>query len=484
MLGALLVGLCFIAALPLLEGAEPSAVPPEAGSAPRLWCAPGAAEALAAFPACFVPEEPETGISFVQPPFGADVHSLRLRRSATVREAPRSGAAYVGNVAQDMRVSWKRAARGFDCPLWVEIEPVGWLCEKHLEPSRLPPRLLELPLLEEDAVVPGVYGKVMSPKAKAYRNVRDAWHQTHAKRLKGSVVVRQRREIQIGRRLFWQTQAGQFIEAGKIRELEPSEFSGVDLTEPGAPTLPLGFVFPAEHNERPVPVMRSPGRCTSPVRWLGFREVVGVQGSSPDGSHQRIGEAEWVATNELRVARLAEPPAGTGRDERWVDIDLAQQVLVAYEGARPLFATLVSTGASHNPTPEGVFRIWVKMGETDMIGRMGRTPYRVEHVPWTSFFLQDFGLHAAYWHDRFGEPRSNGCVNLSPADAHALYFWTRPEVPAGWSMVYSRPSAPGTQIRVRRSVAECPTPGSEDERSEALAFLDAADDRGGERCWP
>ncbi|MGC4116078.1 MAG: L,D-transpeptidase [Myxococcales bacterium] len=464
MLGSTLLALWLPAALPL-------------------WCAPGAAEALAAVPACLAPGEAEAGVEFVAAPFAASVHSLRLKRSATVREAPSSAAPFLGNVAQDMRVAWKRVALGLDCPLWVEIEPKGWLCSRHLEPSRQPPRLAELPRLEEDALVPGVYGKVASPMAKAYRNVRDAWRQSHAQRLKGSVVVRQRREVQVGRRRFWQTQAGQLIESRKIRELEPSEFSGVDLTEPSAPKLPLAFVFPPEHDGRPVPVMREPGRCTAPARWLGFREVVQVAGESPDGSQVRIGQGEWVAASDLRIARLSEVPEGVGDDERWLDVDLSQQVLVAYEGSRALYVTLVSTGAAHNPTPVGSFRIWVKMGETDMVGRMGKTPYRVEHVPWTAFFLRDFGLHAAYWHDRFGEPRSNGCVNLSPADAHALYFWTRPEVPAGWSMVYSRPSAPGSLVRIRRSEAGCPTPRVDEPGPELLAIRDG-DGESGPGCWP
>ncbi|MBI5545994.1 MAG: L,D-transpeptidase [Deltaproteobacteria bacterium] len=459
-----------------------------------MWCAPGAAEAIAAFPACLAPEPPERGITFVSAPFGARIRSLRLRRSATVREAPYSGAAYLGNVAQDMRVTWKRAARGFDCPLWIEIEPMGWLCERHLEASRLPPRLLELPQLKDDAVVPGVYGKVTAAKAKAYQSVRDAWRRTHAKRLTGSVVVRQKREIQIGRRVFWQTQAGQLIEARRIRELEPSDFSGVDLREPGAASLPLGWAMGSGHGERPVAVTRTPGRCSAPVRWLAIREVVEVRGVSADGTQVRIGDDEWVFASELRVARASAVPPGIGEDERWVDIDLAQQVLVAYEGTRPVFATLVSTGGAHNPTPEGLYRIWVKLSETDMVGRMGRTPYRVERVPWTSFFFEDFGLHAAYWHDRFGEPRSNGCVNLTPSDAHTLYLWTRPEVPPGWSMVYSRPTIPGTPIRVRRSTPELESQAAEQNLpatdasaftgrpSEVLACFDAEEAASG--CWP
>ena len=51
-------------------------------------------------------------------------------------------------------------------------------------------------------------------------------------------------------------------------------------------------------------------------------------------------------------------------------------------------------------------------------------------------FIQNFSgphaLHAAYWHDAWGQPKSGGCVNLSPIDAKWLFEWTEPKVPEGW----------------------------------------------------
>ena len=43
--------------------------------------------------------------------------------------------------------------------------------------------------------------------------------------------------------------------------------------------------------------------------------------------------------------------------------------------------------------------------------------YYLSEVPYTQFFHMPFALHGEYWHDRFGEPKSGGCVNLSVADA-------------------------------------------------------------------
>jgi hypothetical protein len=61
-----------------------------------------------------------------------------------------------------------------------------------------------------------------------------------------------------------------------------------------------------------------------------------------------------------------------------------------------------------------------------------------------------FALHAAYWHDRFGEPKSGGCVNLSVRDAKWLFSWTEPQVPEAWHSVRSGDDrGPGTWVRVR-----------------------------------
>ena len=53
-------------------------------------------------------------------------------------------------------------------------------------------------------------------------------------------------------------------------------------------------------------------------------------------------------------------------------------------------------------------------------------------MPHTQYFKPPFALHAAYWHERFGEPTSAGCVNVSPLDAELLFDWSDPKVPDEW----------------------------------------------------
>lgn len=67
--------------------------------------------------------------------------------------------------------------------------------------------------------------------------------------------------------------------------------------------------------------------------------------------------------------------------------------------------------------------------------RRGEGTFQLKDVPYIQYFAAGYALHAAYWHDVFGTPRSHGCVNLSPVDAHRLFLWTEPAVPDGWHAV-------------------------------------------------
>jgi hypothetical protein len=76
-------------------------------------------------------------------------------------------------------------------------------------------------------------------------------------------------------------------------------------------------------------------------------------------------------------------------------------------------------------------------GEYGVTKRRGEGTFALHDVPYIQYFASGYALHAAYWHDVFGTPRSHGCVNLSPIDAHRVFFWTDPPVPEGWHAVNS-----------------------------------------------
>jgi lipoprotein-anchoring transpeptidase ErfK/SrfK len=158
----------------------------------------------------------------------------------------------------------------------------------------------------------------------------------------------------------------------------------------------------------------------------------------------------------MRVPTSAPPPDEVGKSERWLDVDLATQTLVAYEGEKPVFATVVSTGKVAGSTPKGVHRIWVKLRTATMSNADDAqstaddaTPFSIEDVPWVQYFSNGVALHGAFWHRKFGYAHSHGCVNLAPLDAMRLFDWTMPRLPNGWDASFPTPSEPPTVVRVR-----------------------------------
>jgi lipoprotein-anchoring transpeptidase ErfK/SrfK len=125
--------------------------------------------------------------------------------------------------------------------------------------------------------------------------------------------------------------------------------------------------------------------------------------------------SEYVAPT---AAPDAPPVVSNGNGgERWIDVDLTQQRLYAYEGDSVVASFLVSTGTWQTPTVTGKFKIWIKIPSQDMTG----PGYYLPDVPYVMYFYKDYGLHGTYWHNNFGTPMSHGCVNLRTPDAEWLY---------------------------------------------------------------
>jgi hypothetical protein len=197
------------------------------------------------------------------------------------------------------------------------------------------------------------------------------------------------------------------------------------------------------------------------VTWgpeLPKRSAVKLTGREATVSGQTYHEATggfWVRLADLKVARPA-PPADLRPGEKWVDVDLTRQALVAFEGTRPVFATLISSGRRNPqdkekdfPTPTGSYRIREKHVTTTMDGDVASDgPYSIEDVPWVMYFQGSYALHGAFWHDQFGRMRSHGCVNMAPEDARTLFAWSDPQLPPGWHGVFSKDDTSGTRIIV------------------------------------
>lgn len=135
--------------------------------------------------------------------------------------------------------------------------------------------------------------------------------------------------------------------------------------------------------------------------------------------------------------------------EKWIEVDLAQQRVLAHEGNKVVYEFPTSSG-KFALTPTGEYEIWYKTKYTKMEGgdRGTNRYYYLPNVPYVMFFYGDFGLHGTYWHNNFGQPMSHGCLNLSIANAEKLFYWTGPTIPEGESTARATKDNPGTKVIV------------------------------------
>lgn len=134
-------------------------------------------------------------------------------------------------------------------------------------------------------------------------------------------------------------------------------------------------------------------------------------------------------------------------EQKWIEVSLQQQKLRAWEGNRIVMEFPISSGKWF-PTPKGDFTIWYKTRYQRMKGgskELG-TYYDLPNVPNNMFFFKGFALHGAYWHNKFGQPMSHGCVNEPLASASQLFDWAGPVIPPGKSAIRATAANPGTRV--------------------------------------
>lgn len=127
---------------------------------------------------------------------------------------------------------------------------------------------------------------------------------------------------------------------------------------------------------------------------------------------------------------LLSPKSASAADiitaDKLITVDLGKQMLFAWERGQIVHQTKVSSGLPKKPTVKGSFSIYWKRPKQDMKGQSKEYgKYFYKDVPNVMYFYQDYAIHGAYWHNRFGRPNSHGCVNVPVASAQWLYNWAQ-----------------------------------------------------------
>lgn len=332
--------------------------------------------------------------------------SLKTRGDTAVGAFPAQGSKRIGTVVGGARVRAAGVSAGDGCVLgWVQLEPRGYVCGDLLDMSPEPPWSLEQTAqaagLEADAAA--------APVPQGYMLA------DHAAALPLGVVVA------TGGAPVWRAAApGRAIATLPYRSF--------------APVLEIVWAKPA-------PAKPATKAVTNAAARRPAAPPVAVTSPPAVPEAFRIGDDQWISARHARLIEMAPLPMGYRDDERWIDINLETQVLTAYEGILPVFATLVSTGvatkAEPSPTPTGVFRVWKK----------------VVGASWSQILVPETGVGliaaAAPAATRMGVPSTRGAIALAPADAAWLFRWTSPAYAPGWIMSAGVIESPGTPVQVR-----------------------------------
>jgi lipoprotein-anchoring transpeptidase ErfK/SrfK len=457
------------------------AAPPAGAAAAKKW----KPHAIHIIPG--VPLKPEDIKPYVppklppEPPVDAsEVKTVEVTEKEAVIEIRPWSSPMVGNAIHGARLPIKGTVKsnghGCSARVWYALEPFGYLCGREARPTDQPPTTEQVLHVREGSRVPFQYVMLLvkeGVKVPMWATVEDLKNGAEPERQleRGDTVAIEKPFIWDGEK-FWISVDGKVMpQKGAALMGGGSEWHGLALDD--KTPLPFGWVTPDKANayetppeknskapaalqiERRSRVQILDEQVVGKKKWLKVKVVdlppvattehrifAAVPGAKeppkpePEAAAPAAPPAGefWVSADSINEVRKLDKPKTVPDDvTKWIDVDLGEQVLVAYEADRPVFATLVSSGRAI-ATPMGTYPVWAKVSAITMKNQPYEDKeYFVNKVPWSTFFQWHNAIHGAYWHDKFGVTKSHGCVNVAPLDARHVFEWVTPPLPAGWT---------------------------------------------------
>ena len=160
-------------------------------------------------------------------------------------------------------------------------------------------------------------------------------------------------------RTWWRTARGGYVQASHTYRYKPKDFVGAEI--PDDSDFPFGFVWEDDHAASHRMLEDGKLKWNGKMEWRTFVDVV-EEVEINGKAYLKTADDLYVRAKFVRLAEKQPRPEEVKPWERWIDVDLERQLLVAYEGDRPRYATLVSTGRKGTEeesfrTPKGKFRV-------------------------------------------------------------------------------------------------------------------------------
>jgi lipoprotein-anchoring transpeptidase ErfK/SrfK len=378
----------------------------------------------------------------------------------------------------------KSNGRGCSGKVWYALEPFGYLCSREAEPTDDAPSTDAVLKVRDGERLPFHYVMVFvkdEEKLPMWGSLDELKNGTEPERqLKKGDTIAVEKTYSWDNEKYYVSVDGKVIPAKGAGWMGGgSEWHGIEISDELAqpfgwitPDLAKVFAAPVEKGLKTPAIAALPrrtrvaiaddktlGEGKKQVRWLRVTVLDAPPQLADAAAQKKAAEAQakaaaaqkksheaplpttppegaelWLLASDVNEVRKLEVPATVSPGvTKWIDVDLGEQVLVAYEGPKPVFATLVSSGRAI-PTPMGTYPVWAKVSAITMKNQPYEDKeYFVHKVPWSTFFQWHNAIHGAYWHDKFGVSKSHGCVNVSPLDARHVFEWVTPPLPPGWT---------------------------------------------------
>jgi lipoprotein-anchoring transpeptidase ErfK/SrfK len=329
---------------------------------------------------------------------------------------------------------------------------------RRIASMRLPDPLPDLPVEElsteedEDETLPHTYAYVSALPLNVYRHPLEAKTGLPPVRtmLSGDWWVSLDGEVEFEGEMWYQINEDEFVPAETLAIARPSQFQGIALSE--QPERPFAWA-----NRWVRPSVAPQGSSNTSVAAVNRYQLVTIFAEEKRGDQlwYLVGSEQWVEQQNLSRVDVDSPPEGVPQGAKWIEVDIFEQTIAAYEGGRMVYATLISSGRTGTATPPGLYQLWAKIRERKMsnpdVEDGHPNYYFLEDVTWTMYFHEAYAIHTAYWHDNFGFTQSHGCVNLPPRDALWFFEWANPLVPKDVDQILIGPTFPTTWVWVHFS---------------------------------
>ena len=278
-----------------------------------------------------------------------------------------------------------------------------------------------------------------------------------SKRMMTGFYVAVDRDFKWNGSTWFKTTKGLLAPRGRLGRVTASSFEGIELGGESGYELPMAWIRGRKSSaiytiDEEAQTLKQTGTMKrfQPIALTEKTVLIKKK------KYQQLKDGTWMRRRHLQVTLPGELPEDLEPTERWIDLNLKQQTLIAFIGDQPIFATLISSGRKSDikekdhRTPIGEWRVREKHITATMDGdgtAAGDLPYSIDDVPYVMYFHKAFALHGAFWHRNYGVRMSHGCVNLSPLDAKRLFFFADPPIEDGFYGRWAK-SAPGSRIRV------------------------------------